>query len=69
VQHNALSIGREGKDSQMKPAAEARISHVSLDQDTSRLVDDWRRQQEHIPPRREAVRELVRQALTKTDAE
>jgi len=43
-----------------KSLDDARICHVSLDVDTSIIVDNWRRQQDIIPPRRDAVRELVR---------
>jgi hypothetical protein len=53
----------------MKPSNDGRVSHIALDQDTSRLVDDWRREQEHIPARGEAVRELLRQALTRQEAD
>jgi hypothetical protein len=45
------------------------VGHVSLDRAMSRQVDDWRRRQPHIPSRRVAVHELLRQALAKAAPE
>jgi hypothetical protein len=47
------------------PNAADYVGHVSLDRAMSRQVDDWRRRQPHIPSRRLAVHELLKQALAK----
>lgn len=37
--------------------------HMRVNEDFLRTVDDWRRKQPDLPPRAEAIRRLVKNAL------
>jgi metal-responsive CopG/Arc/MetJ family transcriptional regulator len=39
------------------------LVNLRIDNEMSKAIDDWRRQQSDIPTRSEAIRRLVRQAL------
>ena len=41
---------------------------IGFDDRLLRNIDDWRRQQEDLPPRTEAIRRLIEQALQAKDA-
>ena len=45
-----------------------RVFQMRVSEDFLRSIDEWRRHQPDLPPRAEAIRRLVDQALKATDA-
>jgi hypothetical protein len=62
-EHMAKSIRVNTKTLKKRPAMTGDLVGVRIQPDLAKKIDDWRRKQEDLPGRPEAMRRLVEQAL------